>query len=141
MIDLQELLSKIKPFVLGWMQRTTYLSTPLTSTAWDGDARSTTAKTLIDLSAVFGVPAGVSAVLVQVVLRDSGSAANDCYVVLAPVSTPYGSGVRCSGLPNDTYVNQTLIVPCNADGDIYYQVAASGAGTMDIFLQIEGWTI
>ena len=28
------------------------LTTPLTSTSWDGDARSTTAKTKIDLSAV-----------------------------------------------------------------------------------------
>lgn len=51
----------------GWH----FLTTPLTSTSWDGDARSTTAKTKIDLSAVFGVPAGAKGILVRLVARDS----------------------------------------------------------------------
>src|SRR5512145_2362067 len=35
------------------------LPTALTSTRWDGDARSTIGKTLLNLNTVFGVPAGV----------------------------------------------------------------------------------
>jgi hypothetical protein len=115
----------------------TFLLVPLTSTAWDGDAYSTTAKTLIDLSAVFGVPAGVKAVDVSVKINDSGSAGGDYYLILDCTSIAnQGRRVRCSGLPNDSPTNGHMIVPCDANGDIYHQIAASGAGTMDIVIQI-----
>jgi len=117
-----------------------YLTTPLTSTSWDGDAYSTTAKTKIDLSAVFGVPAGVKAVLVHVVIRDEGSAANDCYINLAPNDTAgQGLGTDCSGQANDSWERVTFDCPCDANGDIYYEISASGAGTMDVYLQIWGY--
>jgi len=117
-----------------------YLTTPLTSTSWDGDARSTTAKTLIDLSAVFGVPAGVKAVDVKVMLRDSGSASYGALVVLSPYNTSYsGKSWQCGGLPNDYTHRASGIVPCNADGDIYYQVDASGVNTLDVWLEIWGY--
>jgi hypothetical protein len=32
-------------------------------------------------------------------------------------------------------------VPCDANGDIYYQVLASGAGTFDIYLEVWGWVL
>ena len=53
-----------------------FLTTPLTSSSWDGDAHSTEAKTKIDLSAVFGAPANIKAVSVRVLARDSASAAS-----------------------------------------------------------------
>jgi len=116
-----------------------YLSAPLTSTAWDGDAYSTTAKTLIDLSAVFGVPAGVKAVYVTIQLRDSGSAASDTFFILSPNDTA-NFGQASSPMPvNDRYGRYAFIVPCNVDGDVYYQVGASGPGTMDVYIQIWGW--
>lgn len=118
-----------------------YLSAPLTSTSWDGDARSTTARTLIDLSAVFGAPAGIKAILVKVTIRDSGSAGGDYSFNLTPTS---GAGEiaftsRCSGLPNDSFTTEAGIVPCDANGDVYYQIAASGASTMDVTMQIWGY--
>ena len=119
----------------GWH----FLTTPLTSTSWDGDAFSTTAKTKIDLSVVFGVPAGVKAILVNIALRDSGSAANECFISLSPSSSITGMTARCSGIANDKFVNACLTVPCDANGDIYYQIDASGAGTMDVYLQIWGY--
>jgi hypothetical protein len=116
------------------------LLAPLTSTSYDGDAFSTTAKTLIDLSAVFGTPAEIGAVLVRYAIRDSGSAANDCYLILAPNNTAnQGPAAGCSGLANDAWARGELIVPCNADGDIYYQIGASGAGTFDLSLQVWGY--
>ena len=39
--------------------RPVFLTTPKTSTSWDGDARSTTSATKIDTSTVFGIPDGV----------------------------------------------------------------------------------
>ena len=118
------------------------LTTPLTSTAWDGDAFSTTAKTLIDLSSVFSVPAGVKAVLVQLIARDSGSAAStNIFFGISPNNTDASNPVISvgRGLPNDTLVYSTGVCPCDANGDIYYQVVASGSGTMDCWIRIWGY--
>lgn len=117
------------------------LAAPLTSTDWDGDARSTTAKTLIDLSAVFGAPGGIRAVLVYVSLKDSGSNGTDCYLILAPNDTA-GQGLVVSPMTvNDRDGRYGLVVPCNADGDVYYQCVASGSGTLDVVLEVWGYWV
>ncbi len=118
------------------------LTTPLTSTSWDGDAYSTTAKTKIDLSTVFGVPDGIKAVLVQIMSRDSGSAAStNVFFGVSPNNTdascPAMSVTR--GLPNDTLDYTIGVCPCDVNGDIYYQVVASGTGTMDCWIRIWGY--
>jgi len=120
--------------------RPVFLVTPLTSTSWDGDSYSTTAKTLIDLSVVFGAPAGIKAVLAKIAIRDSGSAAASCLFQLSGVSsgTNYSLTVQASPI-NDRYAYFNGIVPCDANGDIYYMATASGSGTMDIFLEIRGY--
>jgi len=116
------------------------LQSPLTSTAWDGDARSTTAKTLIDLSAVFGVPANVKAVLAYVRVRDSSSSNGDRWLLLSPNNTA-GSGIEFSTerVTNDVWIAKQATIPCNNDGDIYFQCAASGASTLDVVLEIWGY--
>ena len=121
--------------------RPVFLTAQLTSTSWDGDAHSTTAKTLIDLSAVFNVPAGVKAVLANVAVRDSASAAaaNAMLCLGSNNSALAGPKVSCSGFPNDFWVYGQIVVSCNVDGDIYYQVVASGAGTLDAYLEIWGY--
>ena len=119
--------------------RPVFLTTPLTSTSWDGDSFSTTGKTKIDLSSEFGVPAGVKAVLLFLAIRDSGSAANDCWVIVSPNDTD-SSGLAMSCMTvNDRYQRGVLISPCDANGDIYFQCAASGSGTLDVHLQIWGY--
>jgi len=119
-----------------------YLDSPLTSTDWDGDSFSTTAKTLVDIHADFGVPAGVRAVLLRVIVRDSASAANDCYLIISPNNNANeGFRVRCSGRPNDYWEDQCLTVPCTATGKFYYQIVASGAGTLDAYIQVWGYAI
>lgn len=117
------------------------LTTPLTSTSWDGDAYSTTAKTLIDLSSVFGAPAGIKGIFVRLVARDSGSSAGYCQLGLSPNSTADSVAIQCylQGVANDVYVSANGIVPCDANGDIYYQIVASGTGTLDAFIEIWGY--
>ena len=117
------------------------LTAQLTSTSWDGDARSTTAKTLIDLSSVFEAPAGVKAVIVNAAVRDSGSAAAaDALLCLGPNdSSLAGQKISCAGLPNDVWAYGSFTVPCDSNGDIYYQIVASGSGTMDVYLEIWGY--
>ena len=119
----------------GW----TMLTAPLTSTSWDGDSFDTTAKTLIDLSAVFSVPAGVKAVLVWVAVRDSLSAANDTFLILSPNNTAASGFFTTPMTVNDRFNRACLVVPCDSNGDIYYQISASGAGNFDVYLQIWGY--
>jgi len=122
--------------------RPVFLAAPLTSTAWDGDAFSTTSKTLIDLSTVFGVPAGVKAILVQLLARDSGSAASTLvFFGVSPNDTDGSLAIMSvqRGLPNDTMVYETGICPCDSNGDIYYQITASGTDTMDCYIRIWGY--
>ena len=116
------------------------LTTELMSTSWDGDSFSTTSKTLIDLSSVFGVPAGVKAVYVQMAIRDSASSTTDAWIVLGADNTA-GKGINfgCGGLANDMWARPAAIVPCNTDGDIYYQINASGTSTFDVYLFIWGY--
>jgi len=117
---------------------------PLTSTSWDGDAHSTEAKTLIDLSAVFGVPAGVKAVLVRLTIRDSGSAGGSYFVGLSPNATANEQTMVAwaERTANDAFGGEAdAVCPCDANGDIYYQIGASGAGTMDVWIQIWGYCL
>lgn len=121
--------------------RPVFLTTPKTSTNWDGDARSTTAKTKIDLSEVFGIPAGVKAIIAKVSIRDSGSATSPGpAIILSPNDTSYsGKTVQVGGRPNDYFERGDVIVPCNSDGDIYYQIDASGTETLDAWIEIWGY--
>ena len=116
------------------------LATPLTSKSWDGDSFSTTGKTLIDLSTVFGVPAGVKAVMVKIALRDSGSAAASCIFQLSGVSSGTNYSLTAIASPiADRFAYYSGIVPCDANGDVYYQINASGSATMDVYLEIWGY--
>ena len=121
--------------------RPVFLASPLTSTAWDGDSFSTTAKTKIDLSVVFGVPAGIKAVLVRLAARDSGSSAGYCQFGLSPNATfdSVAAQAYLQGIQNDVYVSVNGIVPCDENGDVYYQIVASGTGTLDAFIEIWGY--
>lgn len=119
----------------GWH----FLSTPLTSTAWDGDLFSTTSKTLIDLSSEFGVPAGVKAVYAFVAIKDSASSTTETYFRLSPNNySSSGLAVNCGHL-DDVYTRHNFIVPCDSNGDIYYEIKASGTDTMDVYIQIWGY--
>lgn len=120
-------------------ERWYFLTTPLGSTSWDGDSFSTTSKTLIDLSAVFGVPANVKAVLLFVWVRDSGSATADTYLILGPTTSNLVGMAIDPHVINDRLHRATLIVPCDSNGDIYYQIGASGTGTFDVFMQVWGY--
>lgn len=159
--DLDNLLAWVRPMpggiqVLGNVERVEsgveydggipiYLQTPLTSTAWYGDAHSTTAKTLIDLSAVFGVPAGVKAVKVNLIARDSASAAATvtCFFGVSPNDTNLSMAVcaRAAGKTNDALTGASDWCPCDANGDVYYQINASGASTLDAWIEIWGWIL
>ena len=116
------------------------LSSPLTSTSWDTDGYSTTAKTLIDLSAMFGAPAGIKAVAMRVEVYDA--TAGDYWITLSPNNTAYsGPALGVMGLTANAHARGMLILNCDANGDIYYQIAASGSLSLHVSLQIHGYWI
>ena len=116
------------------------LTTPLTSTSWDGDAYSTNwTATKIDLSDVFDVPAGVKAIAVRLTARDSATFGTDgLYLNIGPDST-YNYAVCCVAFGGDVRNSVNGICPCNDDGDIYYRINASGTGTLDAWIEIWGY--
>ena len=121
----------------------TFLTSPLTSTSFDGDSFSTTAKTKIDLSAAFSAPAGIKAIDVTIKAKDSGSAGAVCLFALSPNDTAASYVLVCKphDRANDTNEWSSDTVPCDASGDVYYQCIASGADTLDVTIEIWGyWT-
>ncbi len=118
------------------------LTTPLTSTSWDGDAYSTVgSSTQLDLSAVFGAPAGIKAVLLRIVCQDSAAwGTSGLYFACGPNAT-YFYAATCRPAGGDVLTEGLYVVPCDANGDVWYQIAASGVGTMDVFLSIWGYWI
>jgi hypothetical protein len=124
------------PQLIGPLQDT---GLPFTSASWDGDSFSTTAKTVIDLSAVFGVPAGARWVQVYVVVRDDDAANTETTLILWHNNTA-GEGIGFTPpAANDRWGRGSAIIPCDENGDIYYQITASGANTFDVYLQIMGY--
>jgi len=119
------------------------LATPLTSTSWDGDAYSTTATTKIDTSAVFGAPAGIKAAVVRLIARDSGAHPQTRLEVTLSTSSDMMATAQMSvRQPGANIIIENCgIVTCDANGDFYYTVYASGAGTTNVWLSIIGYYI
>ena len=95
--------------------RPVFLTTPLTSTNWDGDTKTTADRAIVDLSAVFGVPAGIKAVLMSI--QTQANAVND-YIRFGPNST-YNYALICRTTVASQIAHASGIVPCDSNGDIY----------------------
>ena len=133
---IEEEMNRGRTLIPGWV----YLDRPLTSTSWDGDGFSTTAKTTIDLSSVFGAPAKIKAVDVKLSARDSGSAGGTAWIIISPNATAgQGRGVNLAGHDSDSFIENDFVCPCDSAGDIYYQCTATGASTLDVVLEIWGY--
>ena len=117
------------------------LTTELTSTSFDGDSFSNVGATVLDLSAVFGVPAGIKAALVQVIARDSAAWGTDgLYVAVgANATAEWPLTIRPAG--GDVWLEGLGIVPCTTTGDFSYTISASGANTMEVYIRIWGYLI
>ena len=110
------------------------LTTPLTSTSWDGDNKGTGDRATVDLSAVFGVPAGVKAVLMTI--QTTGDAAND-YIRFGP-NSGNSFALTCRTQVASQIMHASGIVPCDANGDVYCYTS----GTVEsVYVWIWGYFI
>jgi len=134
MDKISDLAAKLAPYLR--QPRWACLRTSLTSTSYDGDLFSTQSKTLIDLSAVFGAPAKIKKILLLAAVTDSGSAGTDCRIYVGATASSYvGTAFNASAV-NSRPGRQTQEVMCDANGDVYLQIIASGTSTMALTLQI-----
>jgi hypothetical protein len=95
--------------------RPVFLTTPKTSTDWDGDTKTTTDRAILDLSTVFGLPAGIKAVLMSI--QTQADAANE-YIRFGPNST-YNYVLTCRTTVASQIAHAIGIVPCDSNGDVY----------------------
>jgi hypothetical protein len=91
------------------------LQAPLTSTSWDGDAKTTADSGILDLSAVFTAPAGITAALVAAYIKDASVSQA---MSLGPTST-YNNALGLSTQVANVYLYHQGIVPCDNNGDFY----------------------
>jgi hypothetical protein len=116
------------------------LAANLTASAFDGDSFSDVSWTKIDTSAVFSAPAGIKAAMVRLIARDSATwGTAGLYVDVGPDGSAGSFSVRPAG--GDVFAETVGVCPCDANGDFYYRINASGSNTLDLYIQIMGYYI
>jgi hypothetical protein len=114
---------------------------PLTSTSWDGDAHSNEASTQLDLSAVFSVPANVKAVALKVGVRDSAAWGTDALSISIGPDSTYCAMATIPAFGGDVKNHQAFICSCDTNGDVWYEIKASGVNTFDVWIEVWGWEV
>jgi len=137
---------------------TGYIFIPLTTkkhgtnTFW-GQSYSTKAKKIIDCQdttdtgynatdgvwyAGWGLPAGIKAVLLGVAVSDSGSTTLDRGIWLSPNNVAAdGLGVFAPIASSSRYNRETVVVPCDVNGDIYIELYQ--ASSLTIYIAVWGY--
>jgi hypothetical protein len=93
---------------------------------------------------LFGVPPYAKVLVLQLAIRDSGSANNGC---LLTFSGDGGNSVHLPAVqcpqPNDAWGRGTLHVPTagNQYSTIYRKIYASGTNTFEIYMGVLGYYI
>jgi len=110
------------------------LDEPLVSTDWDGDTKTTADDGVLDLSTVFGAPVGIKAVslFVQVYLGTAGE-----YIRLRRASGTTNNTMLIRSQVNGQSNEQSGIVVCDANGDIYVNFS----GSPEVTIRIAGYWI
>lgn len=118
------------------------LQEPLIAYAWDWNNiqySDVAVWTKVDLASEFGTPIGIKAVLLNITIFDTGSGTDE-YFKFAPYENLVSGSfyVRCAGAQ---YASATIVMPCDPNGNIWYQVNASGTNTMYILMHVWGYWI
>jgi hypothetical protein len=143
----------IHPFILctGYFtgtfrpfHETIMLKQPLVNVAYDGDAFST-GTVALDLPTFNAlVPLGLKGVIFRIRARDGGSAgaaAGSVGVTVANTTTLPYSGLELAGITNDVWREVQVAIQfdyVNLGTGISLDIRASGAGTLDLYLQLIG---
>lgn len=113
------------------------LTTPLTSTSFDGDDRIDTQNGVVDLSSVFSAPAGIKAIACTLSVK---CGTINKQVALGPSETYYYAIHQHTQVANQL-VEISGTVPCDANGDVYFYTDAVEGGAMTVYWRIWGYYI
>ena len=97
------------------------LFTNTTGDAWSTlSSRSSADDGLIDMSTAFGIPSKVQAIIVRVDINDGDGSPPVALVSMGSTATPTDQLMYADPSYNGEWmIYNSVIVPCNADGDIY----------------------
>lgn len=116
------------------------LNPPATSTSWDADAKDVDNNGIIDLSTVFSLPAGIKGVFAKLSAKNTSAAGK--YSSLGADSTNAYALVVTPLSTADIYIsNGPALVPCDANGDIYFKTDAAHGAENTVAIQIYGYLI
>lgn len=134
---LQWLAERLKTILGGRV----YLKAPITHASFNATAYSTGGPTKIENTAWSRtIPATAKALLIQIRARDSAaSVETGVGFAIGPTSTYYYA-MQVRPIGDDAIMENTGWCPCT-DGDIYYNIAASGTDTLDAWLRVWGYEI
>lgn len=122
-----------------------YLITSITDGNWDGDGKSDADSGVLDLSTFGnGCPPGIKAVLIGTLVRDVASAAAaDCRLAIGPdnVLPSRCHLTQLTGVVNNKFRGQMGWVPCDANGDVFVDIDATGVGSMTVDIRIWGYVL
>jgi len=112
------------------------LTTPLTSTSYDGNDTVNVGSYTIDTSSVFSAPVGIKAALIYV--RAKWASAGDYWFeVRTTTATAQDAGVLRA---HTTYYDDAnILVPCDANGD--FAIVVGGANATNVIIHILGYWI
>ena len=105
------------------------LSAPLTSTAWDGDAKTSANDGILDLSSVFSAPAGIKAINCSI-SQVSGTPGTT--MRLGP-SSSQPSQLICRTQVASVSANNSGTVNCDSNGDVYVTISAALTALIEIW--------
>jgi hypothetical protein len=119
-----------------------FLKNPVTA-YFDGTFRVSTGRITVTEAITAGISHDVRFLLLDVLLRDSGSAAGTASLEFEALDPYYFTlaTVNCSGMPNDHYVRQLIWLPVVSSAStnrFYITATATGALTLDATVTIVG---
>lgn len=112
--------------------RPVFLTTPKTGSAWSNATKTTADRVIVDLSAAFGVPPGIKAVLMSIQTQAS---AVDAYLRFGPTAT-YNYALVCRTGVANKIEHAYGVVPCDENGDVYCHPSTTIAG---VYVYIWGY--
>jgi hypothetical protein len=116
------------------------LKTPRTNDAWSGKAKSSNDNGILDLSALFNVPAGVSGVLLSLNVHNTASGSVQDNMLIRPTSATASANPINLMLTSEGFQSNGMAwCPCDANGDVYFSTSVSPGDSNSVWLYVWGW--
>jgi hypothetical protein len=115
---------------------------PITDASYDTGVFSSVSDQQIDMSSVFtGNLTYAQGYHFMIAIRDSGGASTNCWIGFKTSSGGSYVAWKSCHLANDEWARDVIFIPAGANGDIWFDINASGTNTFDLILRVVGYYI